>query len=61
MVILDIALLLLRTSMAWMEDSGGVYWKCGWFLYAQWLLESATILRWAGMEREVRSAMVLSL
>ena len=46
--------------MAWMEDSGGVYWKCGWFLYAQWLLESATILRWAGMEREVRSAMVLS-
>ena len=60
MVILDVTLLPLRASLAWVEGSEGVCWKLDWFLYAWWVPLSSTILRWAGMEREVRSAVVVS-
>ena len=43
-----------------MKGSGGVCWKCGRFLYALWVLESATILKWVGKERNLRSNVVPS-
>ena len=47
-MILDVTLLPFRTSIAWVEGNDGLCWKGGHLLYAWWVSESATMLRWAG-------------